>query len=193
MRKLVAPVHYDFASSLCYVAHRVIERLAVDLETLGVALDWTPLDTAQLLGWRRGEPIPEERRANAARVARELAVPLAIPERWRDARPWNAAALLARDAGRDAAFRDAAWCALYEEPGEPALEAVAARVGLALDRDALAAAIPRVAQLTEQARDAEVSGVPTFVLAGLPLAGIQDEATMRAMLARFASRHRTRS
>ena len=186
--RVVVPVHYDFASSLCYVAHRVMERLALDLDATGVALAWTPLDLAQLLGYPRGAPIPEERRANAARVARDLGVPLDVPVVWRDSRAWNAAALLAAEAGCDARFREAAWCALYEGRDDASVEAVAAASGVALDRDALAAAISRVAALTETAREAEVAGVPTFVLDRWPLCGIQSEATMRALLFRFAKR-----
>ncbi len=30
MRTIVVPVHYDFASSICYVAHRVMERVGLD-------------------------------------------------------------------------------------------------------------------------------------------------------------------
>jgi predicted DsbA family dithiol-disulfide isomerase len=188
--RLVVPVHYDFASSLCYVAHRVLQRIGADLDGLGVILAWSPLDLAQLLGWRRGAALPAERRANAERVANDLGVPLAVPSAWRDSREWNAAVLLAADAGCEAAFREAAWCALFEAPAEARLAAVAAQCGLALDPTALAAAVARVAQQTETAREREVAGVPTFVLDGLPLGGIQGEDTMRSMLARFAAKHR---
>ena len=47
-------VYFDFASTLCYVAHRVFETMADELDALGVALDWQPLDLADLLGWPRG-------------------------------------------------------------------------------------------------------------------------------------------
>jgi predicted DsbA family dithiol-disulfide isomerase len=187
-RARVVPVHYDFASTLCYVAHRVMQRIAADLDGLGVALAWTPLDLAQLLGYRRGAPMPAERRANALRVAADLGVPLAVPATWRDSREWNAAALLAAEAGCGSAFREAAWCALFEAADEPPLEAVAARCGLALGRSALDAAVARLAEATERARAGEVAGVPTFVLDGWPLGGIQSESTMRAMLGRFAAR-----
>jgi predicted DsbA family dithiol-disulfide isomerase len=188
-RRLVVPVHYDFASSLCYVAHRVLERIGADLDGLGIALAWTPLDLAQLLGHRRGAPMAEDRRANAERVARDLGVPLRIPATWLDSRAWNAAALLAAEAGREQAYREAAWCALFERTSDATPEGVAAECGLALHSTSLAAAIERVAALTEAARDAEVCGVPTFVLGGYPIGGIQSEATMRSMLARFAARN----
>ena len=188
-RKVVVPVHYDFASTLCYVAHRVIERIAADLDGLGIVLAWSPIDLAQLLGYRRGAPLSEERRANAARVAGDLGVPVAVRTHWIDSRSWNAAVLLAADAGRELAFRDAAWCALYEEGCDAEPEAVAAGCGIALGGARLDAAIARVAALTEAARDREVCGVPTFLLGGFPIGGIQSEATMRSMLARYAARN----
>jgi predicted DsbA family dithiol-disulfide isomerase len=187
-RRLVVPVHFDFASSLCYVAHRVLQRLAVDLDGLGIALAWTPLDLAQLLGHGRGAPMAEDRRANAERVARDLGVPLRVPAVWLDSREWNAAALLAAETGGGAAFREAAWCALFESANGATPESVAAGCGLVLEREPLAAAVDRVAALTEKAREAEVCGVPTFVLGGFPIGGIQTEETMRSMLARYAAR-----
>ena len=49
---LVLPVHYDFSSTICFVAHRVLERM--DLDALGVVLDWRPIDLVAITGWRRG-------------------------------------------------------------------------------------------------------------------------------------------
>jgi hypothetical protein len=40
--KVVIPIHYDFASSLSYVAHRVMGRIAHRFE--GVRFRWTPLE-----------------------------------------------------------------------------------------------------------------------------------------------------
>jgi predicted DsbA family dithiol-disulfide isomerase len=189
------PVLYDFASTLCYVAHRVLECMTADLAALGVAPAWSPIDAARLLGWRRGAPLPEPRRRNAARVARELGVPVRVPERWRDVRPLLAGALLAEDAGLGAAYRAGAWRALYgpaEAPGaagELAL-ALARDVGLALDDAVLADAARRVEAATEAARRAEVAGVPAFVLGTWPMTGIQEPATLRAVLGRFAAQRR---
>jgi predicted DsbA family dithiol-disulfide isomerase len=43
------------------------------------------------------------------------------------------------------------------------------------------------------AREAEVTGVPTFMLGSWPLGGIQDERSMRLILERFAARQRKRA
>jgi predicted DsbA family dithiol-disulfide isomerase len=45
--RLSVRVYYDFASSLCYVAHRVMERMAADLDALGIALAWRPIGGIQ--------------------------------------------------------------------------------------------------------------------------------------------------
>ena len=41
---------------------------------------------------------------------------------------------------------------------------------------------------TKLAQEAEVTGVPTLMLDGWPIGGIQDDATMLAVLRRYASR-----
>ena len=98
---LRVPLHYDFASSLCYVTHRAMQRMAATLGDLGIALVWTPLDLGQLLGpYRAGEEISAGRRENAQRVANELGVALDVPRIWPDSGALNAAAFAAERAGR---------------------------------------------------------------------------------------------
>lgn len=80
--RLRVPVYSDSASTLCFVAHRVLARLDDDLAALGVELVWRPLDLALLLGWRRGGAVPGARRRNAMRVAAEPGVPVAVAARW---------------------------------------------------------------------------------------------------------------
>ena len=57
--------YYDFASTLCYIAHRVWGEMRADFESLGVELEWVPLDLAALVGWPRGEEVLPVRFANA--------------------------------------------------------------------------------------------------------------------------------
>ena len=116
--RLRVPVHYDFASSLCYVAHRVMQRLAPELEALGIELVWSPVDVAHRIGPIRGAGIAPAVRANAARVAAELGVDLRMPAHWIDSRPALCGALLSERAERGAGFREAAWRAVYEHGRE---------------------------------------------------------------------------
>ena len=64
---LVIPVYFDFASTLCYVAHRVMGRLAGELGRIAVGLDWRPIDLARITGWKRGVDVVGERRCPVRR------------------------------------------------------------------------------------------------------------------------------
>jgi predicted DsbA family dithiol-disulfide isomerase len=182
-------VDYDFASSLCYVAHRCMERLKAPLEELGIRLDWSPLDLTRITGWRRGAEMDEIRRANVRRVARELCVPLVIPRTWQDWRRAHAVALLAPPE-REATWRERVWSAVYEEGRELAADALAAELGLALSDEALTAGLERLEERTRSAAEQEVTGVPNFMLGAWPFGGIQTDETMLSILGRFASKHR---
>lgn len=191
---LVVPVHYDFASSLCCVAHRVMQRLAARTEALGVALRWTPLDLTALGPWRRGAEVPEPRLRNARRVARELGVPVAPPRVWPDSRRAGAAAILAEAEGREASWRERVFSALFDEGRSVATAeqvcALAAELGWRPDPEALGGALDELEARTHAAAEAEVTGVPTFMLGRWPFGGIQTEDTMLRVLERFAARAR---
>lgn len=191
-------VHYDFASTLCYVAHRVLGGMAGELDALGIELAWTPLDLAQLLRWPRGGVVAAERRANAERVTRELGVEARIPAVWLDSRDALGAALaLAGDPPREAAFRERVWSAVFEEgrdPGAPgAVEALGRDLGLALGPELLARARDELSFRTALAAEESVTGVPTLMLDEWPFAGIQTPETTRLVLARWAARKRARA
>jgi predicted DsbA family dithiol-disulfide isomerase len=189
MAPLIVPVYYDFASTIAYVAHRVMGDLAAPLGELDVELEWRPLDLAALAGWTRGAPMPAEARDNAARVARELGVAATPPPRWIDSRAAHAVALALGDTPRGATWRERVWTAAFEERRALDAEVVAALAQdldlelPQLDGDAVAAA-------TEAARALGVNGVPTFLLDRWPMGGIQEPATMLRMLERFARRQR---
>jgi predicted DsbA family dithiol-disulfide isomerase len=188
-------VHYDLASTLCYVAHRVMERMAGELAALELELVWSPLDLVLLGGARRGAAIARASRENAMRVAAELRVPVRMPARWLDSRRALGVALaLASDRPREAAWRERVFSAIHEEGGEldrpGELERLAA--DLALDVAALAPErrLGELALRTEVAREAGVSAIPTFMLGEWPIAGIQTEDTMRSLLGRWAAQAR---
>jgi predicted DsbA family dithiol-disulfide isomerase len=188
-------VHYDFASSLCYVAHRALARLATPLDALGIELVWTPLELARLVGPHRpGAAIDELRRANAARVAAELGVALRVPRVWPDVATLGAVALLADERGRGSSFRERAFSAVFEEglvaADAPAALRLARDLSLALEPEALAPALQELERRTEAAREEQVSGVPTFMLGSWPFGGIQTDETMLRVFERFAAKAR---
>jgi predicted DsbA family dithiol-disulfide isomerase len=205
---LVVPVYYDFASSIGFVAHRVMQRMEPFLRDLGLELRWTAIDLAALLGWKRHAEIEPLRRQNALRVARELSVDLRMPRSWLDSRDVNAVAHLAAEPGTrpgaEASWRERVWSAIFEEGGDPSDPAVFGRLasaardlGVRLDAESpageagvLAGGREALAQATRRAADLQVTGVPTFMLGGWPVGGIQEEATMRSLLSRFARKRR---
>jgi predicted DsbA family dithiol-disulfide isomerase len=188
-------VHYDFASTLCYVAHRALAKLAEPIASLGLALRWTPLDLTRLVGpHRAGAPIDELRRGNAARVAEELGVAVRVPRVWPDARALGAAALLAEPLGRGESWRERAFSAVFEEGLLEADAEAAARLArdlsLELAPSAIEDALATLDLRTEEARAEQVTGVPTFMLGTWPFGGIQSDDTMLRVLERFARKAR---
>ncbi len=184
-------IYYDFASSLCYVADRVMERMAPELEELALELRWRPLDLTMLSHWRRGDEMREPARANTARVARELDVVLRIPSHWMDSRGALAVALRLAGSEREPTWRERVWSAVYEEgrdlDEEQTVERLARELDLDLDSLLDARALEAVEVETTLATEANVSGVPTFMLGEWPLGGIQDEQTMRSVFRRYAA------
>ena len=192
---LQVPLYYDFSSTLCYVADRVMHRMRADLEVLDLELLWTPIDLTLLTPWKRGDRMRVEQRRNVLRVSRELGVPLLPPSRWMDSRPAMAVAMALHDRPSEAArWRREVWRWTYEggrsldEPG--ALDALA-RSAL-VDPETLASRdSPRaVVEETHRAIHAGIHGVPTFLLDIWPIGGIQEESTMHSLLSRWAERRR---
>ncbi|MCP5066512.1 MAG: hypothetical protein GY946_08085 [bacterium] len=191
------PVHYDFASTVCYVAHRVLTRMAPALDELGIELAWTPVDLISITGYPRGVEVPEERRANARRIGVDLGVAVEPPAYWMDSRPAAAGALLAARSGRigaEATWRERIWTAVFEErrsaPTEAEVVTWAGQLGFAIDPVELERATGELDELTGEAREAQVTGVPTFMLGRWPFGGIQTEETMTHILERFARKAR---
>ena len=189
------PVYYDFASTVCYVAHRVMGRMQADLDRLGLTLDWRPLDLTALTGWTRGTEVEGPRRTNALRVASDLRVDVRMPRAWLDSRAAHAIALTLAGTAKEPAWRERVWSAVFEEgrdldPGT--LARLADDLGLDLSLPPAAETLARLDAATDAARDAGVTGAPTLMLDEWPCGGIQEERTMRSLLERFV-RKKTRA
>lgn len=190
-------VHYDFASTICYVAHQVMARMAPTLDELGLALDWSPVDLTSIIGTPRGQELPEAALANARRIARDLAVQVEPPPCWMDSRPVGAAALLAARTdriGTEGTWRERVWTALFEQrrdaPNAHEVIPWAEEAGFEIDPVELDRAMEELDDLSLEARHAQVSGVPTFMLGRWPFGGIQTEETMAHVLERYARKAR---
>jgi predicted DsbA family dithiol-disulfide isomerase len=189
------PVFYDFSSTICYFTHRVLGRLAPELDALGIELDWWPIDLVGITAWQRGEPYGPGRTSNLERLSRELDVPVVMPPHWMDSRPAMAVALeLAASRADEERWRAAVWSWVYEQgrvlDAAQALDEIAARASLPIAEPS-AQALEEVERRTTQAHAAGVRGVPTFLLGVWPVGiGIQEPETMLDFLRRFAAKKR---
>ena len=200
-------VYYDFASSLSYVAHRVLGRIDDALAEERVVLRWKPIDLTGIGSFQRGRLLEPERRRSLIEVAAALDVSLDPPARWPDSRLAGEIAVtldLAIDRGLETAveleWRKEVFGALFEQGGEEPEARIEllfreferrghfGRHGFA-SLDELAAG-RRLAAATGSAASAGVEGVPTLMLDAFPLCGIHDEGTMLGMIQRYARRRR---
>ena len=185
-------VDYDFASSLCYVAHRCMQRLDAQITDLGIALAWSPLDLTRITGWQRGAEVDDDRRRNVERVSAELGVPLEMPRVWLDSRGAHAMALCVPEA-REPTWREAVFSMIYEAgvwPTDENIRTLAAELDLSPEPAALARAAGELLDRTRRAHAQEVTGVPNFMLGAWPFGGIQSDDTMLSILGRFAAKQR---
>ena len=190
-------VYHDFASSLGYVAHRVMERMAIDLELLDIVLDWTPLDLSRITGWPRGAVVDEGRRANVLRVARELSVSIRMPVHFVDSRAANALALALAGSDREPAWRERVYSAIHEEgrciEDAEVLASLARDLGFEIDAAGDVERLAELERVSLAASAEQVTGVPTFMLGGWPVGGIQEDSVMRSLLGRWAEKMRRES
>ncbi|MCS6926333.1 MAG: DsbA family protein [Candidatus Binatia bacterium] len=196
MPSTVIPVYYDYASSLCYIAKKVMEQLTGQLD---VELLWKGVQISRRHpGWRNGEVIGEEARGKILRVARETGIALRIPPRWIDSAYALEGAEFAKDQGQFSAYHDAVFAAVFEEGKDigdlPTLLRVAESAGLsstALEHALTTGMFTARVQATEaEAATFGVIGYPTFLLGEFPLTGIQPADTMRLLLQRYVEQSR---
>ncbi len=192
-------VYYDFASSLSYVAHRVLARIDEALAAERVGLRWKAIDLTGVGNFQRGRLLDPARRQSLLRVAAALDVNFDPPARWPDSRLAGEVAVVLDeriDHGLDAAvereWREAVFAACYERDAdvEDVLRDFERRVPFPLGSADDLAAGRRLAEVTRSAVAAGVEGVPTLMFDVFPLCGIHDEETMLGMIRRYARRRR---
>jgi len=210
-------LHYDFASSVCYIAHRVLQRIAPGLAAANIEPVWTPIDLARLMGWRRGARVPQDRLDNVGRISRDLRVPLRTPKCWLDSRRASAVAIALCPSPGEATWRERVWTAVFDEGHFDQLENIgkASQLGQvgrleatslqsrwlddlamdtrAIDEAAIEAGLLELERRTREAHEEMVTGVPTFMLDSWPFGGIQEDDAMLSILTRFAERKRQRA
>ncbi len=117
-------VYYDFASSLSYVAQRVLARIERQLAAERIELRWKAIDLTRIGRFRRGRLLDPGRRKSLIEVAAALGVELDPPARWPDSRLAGEVAVtldLAVDRGLDPSvereWRRGVFAAFHERGG----------------------------------------------------------------------------
>ncbi len=196
MSNVIIPIYYDYASSLCYVAKKVMEqlqgKLAIELLWKGVQI------TRRHEGWKNGEMIGDEAKGKIFRIAKDTGVTLRVPKRWLDSTAALEGAEFARGQGKFAEYHDAVLKAAFEEGKDigdlSTLIGIAESVGLSGSdlQHALAegAFTARVKETESEAATFNIVGYPTFMLGSFPLIGIQPAETMRLLIQRYIDKSR---
>ena len=196
MSKVIIPVYYDFASSLCYVAKKVMEQLDGQLD---IELLWKGVQIARRHdGWKNGEMIGDEAKGKIFRVARETGVELRVPDCWLDSAAALEGAEFAKDHGKFAAYHRTLFSAVYEAGMDIGSRATLLELveGVGLPAPELEHALTagtftgRVKETEAEATQFGVVGYPTFMLGEFPLIGIQPAETMRMMIQRYVDKSR---
>jgi len=196
MSRVIVPIFYDYASSLCYVAKKVMEQLHGQLE---IELLWKGVQISRRhQGWKNGEMIGDEAKGKIFRVARETGVTLRVPERWLDSAYALEGAEFAREQEKFPEYHDTVFAAVFEEGLDigdlQTLLSLAERAGLSgvqLEQALKAQTFTEHVKANEaEAATFGVVGYPTFMLGAFPLIGIQPAETMRLLIQRYVDKAR---
>lgn len=194
MTKTVVPIYFDYASTLCYVAWRIVSQLERELDFTAL---WKGVPIAlRNYRTRPGLPLGPLELGRIRNVAAETGIAVEPPARWLDTDKALQGSELAREADAFAAYHDAVFRAAFEQRADignlDLLSAIAARAGLdrghfrdELERGRMAA---RIAANKAEADRFSALGYPSFILGDFPLTGIQPIESMRMLLARFLER-----
>lgn len=191
MARIVVPIYFDYASTLCYIAWQIVRELEPEL---GFEAMWKGVPIA--LRDHRAKPnrtLGDQERQKVLMVATETGIPVAPPAHWIDSIAALEGSEVARDAGVFAGYHEAVFRAAFEQRIDIAqgevLESIAGSIGI--DRTEFRAAIedhlmaPRIEAHRREADEFSALGYPTFILGDYPLIGIQPIDTMRKVIARF--------
>src|SRR5712692_4726261 len=132
MGQVRIPIYFDYASTLCYIAWRIVSELESEL---GFEALWKGVPIA-LRDFRAkpGRALGDRERQKVLLVAAETGILVAPPPSWIDSTAALQGSELARDAGVFPAYHDGVFRAAFDEGGDisrPAvLESIAERAGM---------------------------------------------------------------
>jgi predicted DsbA family dithiol-disulfide isomerase len=197
MARIIIPIYFDYASTLCYIAWRIVRELSQELEFeplwKGVPIRWRSISS------RPGNALGPEERAKIANVIAETGVLVTPPGRWINSDAALMGSELARQAGVFELFHDSVFRSAFElgldisDPDQLAEIAASADMNADAFRQGVHHCVT-AHHLLENKNEADrfsAVGYPTFMLGEFPLIGIQPQETMRLLLARFVSQRRS--
>jgi predicted DsbA family dithiol-disulfide isomerase len=191
MPKVIIPIYFDYASTLCYVAWRIVRELEGELDFAPL---WKGVPIRQRNGRARpGEPLGTVERMKIMTALAETGIAVQPLDRWIDSAVALEGAELARDAGVLPVYHERVFREVFEHrqeittvdcvtriANECGLDSVRFRADLETHRMA-----PRIAANKAEADSMSALGYPAFILGDFPLIGIQPIASMRLLLRRF--------
>ncbi|HXW84134.1 MAG TPA: DsbA family protein [Candidatus Binataceae bacterium] len=191
MPRVIVPIFFDYASTLCYVAWRIVRELEPEL---GFDALWKGVPIARRdRGASAGRAMGPNERQKILNVIAETGIQVSPPAQWIDSGAALEGSELARESGAFRAYHESVFRAAFEEHRDIAdvtlLCEIAAQSGIAplWFGEHLAAhdMAPRIEQNKREADEFSALGYPTFILGDFPLTGIQPIETMRMLLKRF--------
>jgi predicted DsbA family dithiol-disulfide isomerase len=194
MPKVVIPIYFDYASTLCYVAWRIVSDLERELEFEAL---WKGVPIRLRDGASRpGNALGPIERAKVINVIAETGVQVMPPERWIDSDAALQGAELARAANAFTAYHAAVFRAAFEHRQDIADTNVLTDIatGVGIDREVFIDGLrsrrmaQRIADHKAEADRFSALGYPAFILGDFPLIGIQPLETMRMLIRRFIDR-----
>jgi len=194
MEKVIIPVYFDYASTLCYIAWRIVGQLEGEL-AFEALWKGVPISIRDFKA-KSGRELGPRERAKVLSVAAETGIDVTPPPKWLDSDAALQGAELAREAGVFRTYHDAVFRAAFEDRadiGEIELLAdIAARTGM--DRAGFLADLASermVSRLSDNKREADMFsalGYPSFLLGDFTLTGIQPAETMRMLFTRYLNK-----
>jgi predicted DsbA family dithiol-disulfide isomerase len=191
MAKVIIPIYFDYASTLCYVAWRIVSELEAELNFTPL---WKGVPIRPRNGRARpGAPLGAVERMKIMTALAETGVAVQPLEQWIDSAAALEGAELAREAGLMPAYHERVFREVFEHGADIAsvdrLSQIAAASGLdpmrfRADLEAHRMA-PRIVANKTEADRLSALGYPAFILGEFPLIGIQPIASMRLLLRRF--------
>jgi predicted DsbA family dithiol-disulfide isomerase len=191
MERVIIPVYFDYASTLCYIAWRIVRELESEL---GFDALWkgVPISLRDFKA-SAGRGLGPREYQKVMMVAAETGIAVTPPAKWTNSDAALQGAELAREAGAFPAYHAAVFRAVFEEGVDIADRAVLGEIAerAGIDRAPFLADLesermaPRIAANKREADSLSALGYPTFMLGEFPLTGIQPIGTMRLLFSRY--------